>query len=460
MIRWLLKTLTWLPHYRFRKALVDPRIQEKVLNKIIKEIPKIQHYKNLTVSKDNFDRVVPIVEYDDIRASVELSLRGIKNAILYGTIKMYEKTSGTTTASKHIPYTTKTMYDFFTMLMIWCHDLVSNVNDLSTCGTFFSISPTKNENEVKNVGMNSDDEYFPWLVRKLFSKQLLIPRNIKSIKNQEDYDKKLLEFLSNQKSLEIISIWNPTYLLVYLDKFPKDTDFKLIWPNLKIISVWGDATAEQGYNILKNIFPHVYIQKKGLLSTEFPISIPLAKRANGHYPLIHLIYFEFKNSEKLLKLHEVKIGETYTLVLSKPGGFIRYNTHDQVEIIDIEKGVPIFKFIGRDNITSDLVGEKLTEVFVRNSLKKFTSKNAFLRACYKHQKFFYELVTEENINIIDFETELRMNIHYDYARKIGQLGPLRINQVDNPEEEFLKFKLQMNLKRGDVKFSHLLCLKQ
>mgnify|MGYP000973600381 CR=1 FL=1 len=61
-------------------------------------------------------------------------------------------------------------------------------------------------------------------------------------------------------------------------------------------------------------------------------------------------------------------GSDYRLIVTTQGGLYRYDTGDRVCIRSMENGIPRLEFVGRDSLTSDLCGEKLTEAFVRRAM--------------------------------------------------------------------------------------------
>jgi len=479
MIKKVLFLISYLPYRSFKKALKNPRkYQEFLLKRIIYESKQVKALREKTFLKENFQSSASL-NYSDYAEYVSNSLRGGKNEAVYGKIQFFEKTSGSSSGSKEIPYTYKTMWDFFQMILVWIHDLTISHFSLESFKTFLSISASFQDNE-RTKRIEDDSEYLPFFFRKVFKKHILIPEDLKKTKDIKEYDDKLLSYLVEQEALEIISIWNPTYLLVYLEKlehiYPslkKESkrknlpnsfrltaeDLSRLWPNLKLISLWGDASAKESFLEVSRLFPTVNIQKKGLLSTEFPVSIPLHRRGNGHYPLVHLVYYEFKAQGKIYRLDEVDKNKEYVLILSKPGGFIKYDTNDRVRIIDFEGDVPIFEFIGRDKFVSDLVGEKLNESHVEKVLKANLKGFSFLEATREEEKLFYKLYTsDQSCNGHDIDLLLSANVHYNYARKIKQLAPLEVQISPSPEMLYMKKMQGKGLKLGDIKKSHLVKL--
>jgi hypothetical protein len=49
------------------------------------------------------------------------------------------------------------------------------------------------------------------------------------------------------------------------------------------------------------------------------------------------------------------------------------------------------------------------------------------------------------------DTGLRQNFHYDYARRLGQLGPVRVFRADAASETYLSAAIRAGRRAGDVK---------
>ncbi len=53
------------------------------------------------------------------------------------------------------------------------------------------------------------------------------------------------------------------------------------------------------------------------------------------------------------------------------------------------------------------------------------------------------------------ENHLRESVHYDYCRKLGQLGPVQGIPVENADRNYLRGCEELGQKVGDVKPSYL-----
>ena len=115
----------------------------------------------------------------------------------------------------------------------------------------------------------------------------------------------------------------------------------------------------------------MFIQGKGLLSTEAITTIPYGDSSslilayNSHF-------YEFIDKIGAVKLHhQLELEQEYRLIVSTQSGLYRYDTGDKLIVSGFyQNHTPILTFIGRDSLTSDLCGEKITECFFSDILAK------------------------------------------------------------------------------------------
>jgi hypothetical protein len=91
----------------------------------------------------------------------------------------------------------------------------------------------------------------------------------------------------------------------------------------------------------------------------------------------------------------------------------------------------ILEFMGRKPRTSDLVGEKLTEKFVKQSLKNF-APFVLLPAGNR-----YVMLTNQDVSMQQVESALCAWTHYRLARELDLLQPVQIKVVGHITETCL-----------------------
>ena len=193
------------------------------------------------------------------------------------------------------------------------------------------------------------------------------------------------------------------------------------------------------------------------------MTVPLV-RAPGPVPLVDEIFFEFEEEDgKIHLLHELREGCSYELILSQKGGFLRYRMGDWVEVVGRYLGAPCLRFLGRANDVSDLVGEKLNAGFVQSALSRvFPSEDGFsFLVPLRREKgpSYYLCVTSESpapgaAQVL--EEALVEAHHYFQARKLGQLGPVKVATANGAREAYYDHFMSRGMKWGDIKFSPLL----
>lgn len=442
---------------------------------------------------EEFQKKVPIVVYEDLASYIQEMREKDLNLLSPSPVLFYEPTSGSSGAKKFIPYTLELKSAFSQMFSHWVIDLLKNGPSFRSGKFYFSVSPQFKDEED---GLQDDSDYidgfFSWFLKPFF----VTPKKIKRLKDPLHFKKALALHLLAEKDLEIISIWNPstfTILLDYIEENREELILELekgrltiegylfrfkklsserkevlrksplmeIWPRLKLISSWGSMEAKPGFNKLKKTFPSVFIQAKGLLATEAPLTIPMIE-ANSFVPVLENIFFEFidQNGEVRL-LHELKGGEVYKLVITTPGGLYRYLIGDKVKVPHFFKETPCLEFMGRGDETSDLFGEKLHLTFLASVLNEYGKDfyYSFFPTRIDEDHGFYTLLTDNQDPVLEKEIEalLMKAYHYKVARKLGTLGPLRIIYKKDMNERVLHyFQETRGMKLGDIKPSILL----
>ncbi|HEY9678494.1 MAG TPA: GH3 auxin-responsive promoter family protein [Drouetiella sp.] len=496
-----IKGVCYFPHARFIKSLSSPKdAQTKVFQKLVKSIARTEFGEahKITGREDyeQFVQKIPVRTYREAEPWIQKQIARRNDRIISpDRIVHVETTSGSTSARKRIPYTNSLISTFSNMFAIWAYDLLSTQLQLRTGKIFISVSP-KSPNTKSSADFTSDDQYLKEPLRSLVSGFLVSPT---SKNNWTNFQQDLALTLMRNPDLEIISIWSPTYLISlmqYVESHKREleellgrdipthghsrsVDWSRVFPNLQLISCWDSASAKLSALKLRKKFPGVKIQGKGLLSTEAPITVPLAEANDGCVPLLNDVFFEFEDSQqKVHRLDELTLDCKYEVIVSQMSGLTRYRTNDIVRVTGFQKSTPILDFVARSNATCDLVGEKLSEEFVRSTLapvlrnKKFilvprlretaaylllldAADDAALRAieCFeKCDQDFRPL--DQTISDLTDEA-LQTSYHYKLAKEQRQLAPVRTLFVDDLNDLFQTFQMQEGIKFGDIKETYL-----
>jgi GH3 auxin-responsive promoter len=277
--------------------------------------------------------------------------------------------------------------------------------------------------------------------------------------------------LLQEETLEIISIWNPSFLKVILDyisthrsrlqsQLPTDRakllnqpqiPWQQVWPHLKLISCWDAAGAVDQANSLRSLFPHVLIQGKGLLATEAPLTIPLFA-APGCVPVLDEVFFEFEDGAgKIWLLHELLVGPEYQLIISQKGGLYRYRMGDRVRVTHYYHQTPCLEFLGRSGGISDMVGEKLNPDFVRDVLQQLQLGGGFNTLVPVKDPAHYVLLLDGELDAAELDQLLCRSHHYAQARSLGQLQVAQVISRSDMAECWARMRMAQGARWGDIK---------
>lgn len=438
-----------------------------------------------------FARRVPLRGWAEFAPWIKRIRSGDTRVLSRDRVTHLAPTSGSSGARKLIPFTTGLQAGFSAAVGAWMHDLVRTEPGLLGGPSYWSVSPLVDGDGAESdgkvpVGFADDAEYLggvrAWLVRQA----LAVPADVRHERDLERFWLRTLGGLLARRDLRLISVWHPSFLDLLLAAAERHWEglcdgvversraaelrrlgpkaYAQWWPQLRVVSCWGEQAAEPGWRELQRKFPGVRVQAKGLLATEAAVTIPWG----GTYPLaVTSHFFEFIDpAGGVRRAHELARGEHYQLVVTNGGGLWRYRLGDVVECTGWLAATPTLRFLGRSDNVSDLRGEKLSETFVAEVVRGLWAKerdrpkSAVLRACEGTEKRTagYELavvlcgkVTSEELAGwgARLETALAANPHYALARRLGQLAPVRVVDADAAAEAM---RLQSQRGRlGDVK---------
>ncbi len=507
--RILAKTLTRKSYVDFVRALETPRKnQMSLLREILKMQAKTEYGQALGLTGNEneaeFREKVPISDFDlgSLSGWIEKQKRYPDQAVLSpGGIVNFEKTSGSSGPHKLIPYNRALLNSFDKYFRIWLYDILTHGPKFESFRLYMSISPIfRSESEIaQNIGLEDDSYYISSMLRLVMKYFFVVPTSLQKIQNPSIFFDLLCAYLAADEKLEILSLWHPSlflsiwdhliqrrqFIAALLDGSKKISGFDIpknlkaasllserklmtpmqLWPKLKFISAWDCSHSQQPAANVQNIFPHVYFQGKGLLATEAPMTLPLIDC--GTLPFISDVLFEFIDDfGKYCWIDEIQAGFEYSLVLSQKGGLIRYKIGDRIRVGTSNVGnTPSLEFIGRENETSDLVGEKITSSFLESFDREFSrishgSYYTFLPVLKKGPRYvlLVEKVSDDSGLIFSkwWEDKLCQNYHYSYARKLSQLDKLEVVSVPQLQKKLLDFySKKKSMKLGDVKLKRL-----
>lgn len=410
----------------FLRALDHCRAtQDAVLRDIVRRTSRTEYGRAHRVdSRDDyaaFAAKLPIVTYDDLQPWIEKQIASEDRQLVDEPVLFYERTSGSTAASKLIPCTRALRRSFHRMFLVWLEDLLRNGPRLERGTLYISASPLRGGGRTARgvpIGSQSDVDFLERGFAKLL-RRFLVPLDANP---------------------EVVSVWNASVLHGIAPM-----------PNVKLVSCWAT-----GAESLRETFPNAVIQHKGLLATEAPITIPLFD-APSFVPVLDEVFLELEDAHgRIHRLDEVTIGEEYALVISQKAGLVRYRLGDRVRVTHAYRNVPCLAFLGRDGV-SDLAGEKLSEGFAREVLSLVTGGRFGVLLPARDRYLVIADRGDAETIAHSVEEQLQRSYRYAEARQLGQLAPVCAAVVPDASARWLEYFESKGMRRGDIKPAALVC---
>jgi hypothetical protein len=464
------------------------RTQEQLLRGLVSHHARCEYgrrhdFENIASAADWANRV-PIVRYENLRADVDRMAGGEPDVLLSGSVLAFEETGGSSGGHKLIPYTERSLAAFRAGLTVWLDDLYAGDDALHHGTAYWSISPAGRARRTTAggipIGLDSDLSYLGPALASEIAATLSVPADIAEISDLPSWRLATCTHLAGDEQLALISVWSPTFLLQLLDfiEANPDTiargipsparaarvkaalsqsppDYQNLWPRLRLLSCWTHGSSKAFAARLARRLPGVAMQGKGLLATEALISMPLR---DCEWPVLAISsgYVELLDDAGFARpATSAEVGGEYEVLVSNESGLYRYALGDRVRVQGFSGTAPLFEFLGRAGITSDLVGEKLDEAFVARALNALgvefaalaPDTNGYVLLLDEHR------VSHEAASAFAQACDgaLRSNPQYAYARDLGQLQSVRDLRCQDPLARYLAWRVKTGQRLGDVK---------
>jgi hypothetical protein len=478
---------------RFASALRDPAAaQRAILQRTLRAGAKTAYGRalrfDLIRDECEFAARVPLVGYDELDGWMTRVAAGESNVLTHDRVRFMEPTGGSSGFLKLIPYTSALLSEFSAAMLPWTFDLLTHRPALMRGRAYWAITPPgrkrSNTGGGLPIGMQDDAEYFPAPLRALLRRGLAVPASVAATPDVATCRYLTLLALLAAPDLALLSVWSPSFLSLLaralddnFDALLRDLehgtisvsldpalearirrelparpdlaralrshfgarapdDLGLIWCNLALISCWTEGHAARALSGVRNRFPGVEIQGKGLLATEGVVSIPiLGARAPVAAVTSHYLEFLDPRDGRSAPACALDVGGTYEVALTTGGGLYRYRLRDLVRVEGMLHRAPMLSFQGRADKASDIAGEKLTAPLVERAIEaamratNISAPFAMLAPSWTpvpHYCLYVEAQACDAQRLADaLDRELHRAHHYALCRDLGQLGPVR-----------------------------------
>jgi hypothetical protein len=226
--------------------------------------------------------------------------------------------------------------------------------------------------------------------------------------------------------------------------YPRDA-----W-ELPLIGTWKGGTLSLYLREMHEYWGDAPVRDIGLIASEGRFSVPLQTAGSAGVLEVTGVYFEFVPEEEhgapratALAAHETEVGRRYFIILTTPGGLVRYDIGDLVKVVGRMGAAPVIEFLNKGEHISNLTGEKVTEFQVTSAVNDVLARlglpvRSYCLAPAWGEVPSYSLLVEEGdvpaaraaelASAVDFALRER-NIEYETKRSSGRLRAVRVKTV-------------------------------
>jgi len=382
-----------------------------------------QHRLKLVRSVADFQKAVPVNDYDSLSPYIHRMTTGERNVLTAEDPFMFATTSGTTGARKFIPVNNAYLREFRRASIISGYNLLRSYPAIAKGVALSIFSPAEDGRTAGNIpyGAISGRLYLtePPLIKRYISP---IPYEVFLIK---DYETRYYTLLRCAISLPVSVIYtlNPSTITLLarrltahaerlivdlrkgtldapgtitrdlLDKISrflradprraheltnllKSGDFRAdrIWPTLSLISCWTKASASFYLQDFPSLYGAVPVSDitYGASEGRGTVGVGLDSQALA----IRSHFFEFieeneigKPNATALTADQLQTGVNYFILFTTSAGLYRYNLNDIVKVVGWHNQTPLLEFLHKGGNISSFTGEKLTESQVTQAVQ-------------------------------------------------------------------------------------------
>ena len=327
---------------------------------------------------------IPVQTYEDFEATFERCRQGESNIIWPTPIKMFAKSSGTTSAkSKFIPVSQESLEDchYAASKDLLCMYLNNNCNSRLFTGKSLRLGGSK---EIYQNNGTSYGDLSALLIYNMpfWASFSSTPSNQVSL--MSDWETKMQAIVDETIKEKVTSLAGvPSWMLVLLNDVLKTTgksNISEVWPDLEVYFHGGvsfEPYRNQYQNIIGNSkmkYYEIYNASEGFFAAQDANSI------DGLLLMLDYgIFYEFipmstygTPREKIIPLSEVEIGENYALVITTNAGLWRYKIGDTIRFTCLSPYK--IRVTGRTKHHINVFGEELIIENAEEAIKKTTQE--------------------------------------------------------------------------------------
>ncbi|MCV2485637.1 GH3 auxin-responsive promoter family protein [Flavobacterium sp. SH_e] len=365
----------------FRWAEKPIETQQRVFKSLIEnaqntEFGKDHHFDQIKTFED-FQRLVPIRDYEDLKSYIEKVVKGESDILWKGKPLYFAKTSGTTSGAKFIPLTKESMpYHIEAARNAILHYIneTGNADFVDGKMIFLQGSPILTEKYGIKFGRLSG--IVAHFVPKYLQKNRMPSWETNCI---DDWETKV-DAIVDETIKEDMSVISgiPSWVQMYFERLEKKSGGKKIGEIFKNFNlfIYGGVNYEPYRAKFENMIGRKVDSIELFPASEGFFAYQDSQKEKGMLLLLNSgIFYEFIKADeffsenpKALTIGEVEVGVNYVLIISTNAGLWRYNIGDTIQFTSLAPHRVIVS--GRIKHYISAFGEHVIANEVENAMKE------------------------------------------------------------------------------------------
>src|SRR5690348_5735435 len=195
-----------------------------------------EHHFGEIATIENYQQRVPVRAYEDFTPYIERIAQGIPEVLTTERVQQFGLTSGSTQASKLVPYTKALVNEFQAGIDPWVYYLFRGFPRILAGKTYWSVTPVGERKSHTEggipIGFDDEQQYFSPLTRWVLGSIMAVPSMLAQLKDMDTFRYVTLWLLLPETSLTWVSVWNPSFLTLLLE--PLATDFSRLIEDIRL----------------------------------------------------------------------------------------------------------------------------------------------------------------------------------------------------------------------------------
>ena len=221
------------------------------------------------------------------------------------------------------------------------------------------------------------------------------------------------------------------------------------WPGIRLVTTWTGGSCGIAVDALRGELPaDAQIMELGYQATEVRGTLALEPATTAGLPALHHHFFEFveqrawdAGERTTLTLDQLEPGRRYHVIVTTMAGLYRYFMNDLLEVGGQFRRTPLLRFLQKGSGVTSVTGEKVYEAqaiaAVQQAVLQVGAEPGFFLMVADEHRMCYELLIELPTTTVDLQTlgrevdaQLgRLNTEYHSKRASGRLGPLVVTPL-------------------------------